>query len=312
MRATINARGWKPVDRVTVFAPATTANMGPGFDSIGMAFEMWNELTVERGDFHVSIEGEGATELPEDTRNLVVTGVEAAFHAAGKDVPPLKYICKNRVPHGRGLGSSSAAIAAGLIAGSALANANLEIDQLVSLAADIEGHPDNVAPAIYGGCAIGVHDDDRWIIDTVPVPNDLSAVVFIPDLLSNTHESRARLPDQISRSDAVYNIGRAALLISAMHKGKFGLLKQATQDRLHQPLRGQAFPALNRLIKAAMNGGAHGAFLSGAGPTVMALTTGNEITVSYEMAEAARISEVPGKPAILKPARRGAYVAESA
>lgn len=309
---TISACGWNPVDRVTVFAPATTANMGPGFDSIGMALDMWNELTVERGDFHVSIEGEGAAELPEDSRNLVVTGVEAAFHAAGKDVPPLRYICKNRVPHGRGLGSSSAAIAAGLIAGSALADADLKIEQIVTLAADLEGHPDNVAPAIYGGCTIGVHDGQRWIVDTVPVPNDLSAVVFIPDLLTNTHESRARLPDRIPRSDAVYNIGRAALLVSAMHKGRFDLLRQATQDRLHQPLRGQAFPALPRLIKAAMNGGAHGAFLSGAGPTVMALTTGNEITVSYEMAEAARISEVPGKPAILQPSRQGAYVAETA
>lgn len=286
--------------------------MGPGFDCIGMAFEMWNELTVERGDFHVTIEGEGAGELPEDSRNLIVTGVEAAFHAVGKDVPPLRYTCKNRIPQGRGLGSSSAAIAAGLIAGSALAEANLKIEQLVTLAADLEGHPDNVAPAIYGGCTIGVHDGDGWIIDVVPVPKDLTAVVFIPDLRTNTHESRARLPERIPRSDAVYNIGRAALLVSAMHKGKFNLLKQATQDRLHQPLRGQAYPALPRLIKAALNGGAHGAFLSGAGPTVMALTTGKEITVSYEMAEAARISEVPGKPAILKPSRRGAYVVETA
>ncbi len=301
-----------PVDRVTVLAPATTANMGPGFDCIGMAFEMWNELTVERGEFHVSIEGEGAGELPEDSRNLVVTGVEAAFHAAGQDVPPLRYLCRNRVPHGRGLGSSSAAIAAGLIAGSALAGADLPIERIVTLAADLEGHPDNVAPAIYGGCTVGVHDGERWIIDSIPIPDDLSAVIFVPDLHTNTHESRARLPHRIPRSDAVYNIGRAALLVSALHKGKLELLKQATQDRLHQPLRGQAFPALPRLIKAALNGGAHGAFLSGAGPTVMALTTGREVTVSYEMAEAARISEVPGKPAILKPSLRGAYVADSA
>lgn len=300
------------MDRVTVLAPATTANMGPGFDCIGMALEMWNELTVERGDFHVDIQGEGAGELPADSRNLIVTGVEAAFHAADKDVPPLRYTCKNLIPQGRGLGSSSAAIAAGLIAGSALAEANIEIEKLVSLAADIEGHPDNVAPAIYGGCTIGVHDKGRWIIDSVPVPGDLTTVVFIPDLHTNTHESRARLPDRIPRSDAVYNIGRSALLVSAMHKGNFDLLRQATQDRLHQPLRGQAFPALPRLIKAALNGGAHGAFLSGAGPTVMALTTGREVTVSYEMAEAARISEIPGRPAILKPSKRGAYVVESA
>ncbi|MDA0677246.1 MAG: homoserine kinase, partial [Chloroflexi bacterium] len=213
-------------------------------------------------------------------------------------------------PHGRGLGSSSASIVAGLVAGAALADFTFENGDLVTLAADIEGHPDNVAPAIYGGCTIGVHDGNRWIIDTVDVPDDLSAVIFIPELQTNTHESRARLPDQISRSDAVYNIGRAAMLVNALKKREFGLLRYATQDKLHQPLRGQVFPALPRLIKAALNGGAHGAFLSGAGPSVMALTTGREVTISYEMAEAARISQVSGKSLVLKPALRGAYVVQ--
>jgi homoserine kinase len=286
--------------------------MGPGFDCIGMAFEMWNDLTVERGRFQVKTDGEGAEELPQDARNLVVTGVEAAFHTAGKEIPALTYTCRNKIPHARGLGSSSAAIVAGLIAGAALAEADIENGDLVSLAADLEGHPDNVAPAIYGGCTIGVHDDGRWVIETVPVPEDLLAVVFVPDLRSNTRESRARLPDRIPRSDAIYNIGRAAILVSAMHKSDFRLLRQATQDRLHQPLRGQAFPAQARLIKAALNGGAHGAFLSGAGPSVMALTTGREVTVTYEMAEAARISEIPGKTLVLNPARRGAHVVASA
>jgi homoserine kinase len=109
----------------------------------------------------------------------------------------------------------------------------------------------------------------------------------------------------------VYNIGRAAMLVSALYKGDYDILRQATQDRLHQPQRGQGFPALSRLIKAALNGGAHGAFLSGAGPSVMALTTGREVTVTYEMAEAARLSELPGKSIVLKPARHGAYVVEA-
>lgn len=285
--------------------------MGPGFDCIGMAFDMWNELTVVRGPFEVVTEGEGADELPEDARNLVVTGVEAAFHYLGKEVPHLRYICRNCIPNGRGLGSSSAAIVAGLVAGAALAGAELKNGELVKLAADLEGHPDNVAPAIYGGCTIGVHDGDEWVIDQVRVPEDLCAVVFVPEAQTNTHESRARLPGEVLRSDAIYNIGRAALLVSALHTGDFKLLKQATQDRLHQPLRGQAFPALPRLIKAALNGGAHGAFLSGAGPSVMALATDRQVTISYEMTEAARLSEVPGKTMVLKPARRGAHIVES-
>lgn len=290
--------------------PATTANMGPGFDCIGMALDYWNELTVERGEFHVETIGEGAGELPGDSRNLVVTGVEAAFIKAGKELPPLRYTCHNKIPNGRGLGSSSAAIVSGLVAGAALAGIELDKHDLVSLAADIEGHPDNVAPAIYGGCIIGLNDDGTWVIDTVKLPGELFAVVYVPDAQVNTHESRARLPDNITRADAVYNISRAAMLVNALSAGRLDLLKHATQDRLHQPMRGQVFPAINRIIKAAMNGGAHGAFLSGAGPSVMALTTGREVTVSYEMSEAARISQVDGKCLVLGMAANGAHVVE--
>jgi homoserine kinase len=275
-----------------------------------MAFDLWNELTVERGKFCIRTIGEGAGELPEDSRNLVFTGVEAAFLRAGKKMPELQYTCRNIVPHGRGLGSSSAAIVSGLVAGAALAGINLSKQELVSIAADLEGHPDNVAPAVFGGCIIGINDDGQWVIDTVKVPEDMFAVVFVPELQTNTHESRARLPDRVRRADAVYNIGRAAMLVNALNNGRFDLLRHATQDRLHQPMRGQVFPALNRIIKAALNGGAHGAFLSGAGPSVMALTTGREVTVSYEMSEAARISQVPGRCMVLKPSARGAHVVE--
>ena len=299
------------LDRVTVRVPATTANMGPGFDCIGMAFDLWNELEVQRGEFCITTVGEGVGDLPADSRNLVFTGVEAAFIRAGKKMPELKYTCRNVVPHGRGLGSSSAAIVSGLVAGAALAEIEMTKDELVSIAANLEGHPDNVAPAIFGGCIIGINDDGQWIVDTVRVPEDLFAVVYIPDVQTNTHESRARLPERIPRSDAVYNISRAAMLVNALNNGRFDLLRYATQDRLHQPMRGQVFPALGRIIKAALNGGAHGAFLSGAGPSVMALTTGREVTVSYEMSEAARISQVPGRCIILKPSANGAHVVEA-
>jgi homoserine kinase len=275
-----------------------------------MALDYWNELTVERGAFHVETVGEGKGELPDDSRNLVVTGAEAAFLKAGIKLPPLRYTCHNNIPHGRGLGSSSAAIVSGIVAGAALAGIELGKQDVVSLAADIEGHPDNVAPAIFGGCIIGVHDDGSWVVDTVRIPDDLFAVIFIPEAHVNTHESRARLPDRITRADAIYNIGRAAMLVNALSNGRYDLLRHATQDRLHQPMRSQVFPAINRIIKAALNGGAHGAFLSGAGPSVMALTTGREVTVSYEMCEAARISQVPGRSMVLKVSNRGAHVVE--
>jgi len=277
-----------------------------------MALDIWNELTVTRGDFSVATIGEGADLLPQDTRNLVVTGVEAIFNHTGEPVPGLQYECTNRVPYARGMGSSSAAIVSGLVAGSAISGADLSNEELTILAADIEGHPDNVAPAIYGGCTVGVRNGtDKWIVDQVTVPEDLHAVLFVPDMLTNTHESRAVLPDQISRTDAVFNIGRAALLVNALSTGRLELLKYATDDKLHQPHRAQAFKALPQLIEAALKGGAHGAFLSGAGSSVLALATEREVTISYEMAETARILGVDGNPMILSIAHEGASVMSS-
>jgi homoserine kinase len=277
-----------------------------------MALDLWNELTLTHGTFKVEATGEGADLVPLDTRNLAVTGVEAVFNHIGEPVPPLQYSQVNRVPFARGMGSSSSAIVSGLVAGSVISGADLSLEELTMLAADIEGHPDNVAPAIYGGCTVGVRNgSDKWIVDQVKFPDDLYAVLFVPDMELNTHESRARLPDQISRTDAVYNIGRSALLVNALSSGRLELLKYATQDRLHQPHRAQAFTALPHLIEAAIKGGAHGAFLSGAGPSVMALATGREVTISYEMAESARILGVDGKPMILAISTEGATVMSS-
>jgi homoserine kinase len=277
-----------------------------------MALDMWNELTITRGEFSVSTVGEGADLLPQDTRNLIVTGVNAVFNHIGETIPDLEYQCNNVIPFARGMGSSSAAIVSGLVAGSAISGADLSKEELTIIAADIEGHPDNVAPAIYGGCTVGVRNGaDKWIVDQVKIPEGLHAVLFVPEIQTNTNESRAVLPDLISRTDAVFNIGRAALLVNALSSGRLELLKYATDDRIHQPHRTQAFKAMPHLIEAAIKGGAHGAFLSGAGPSVLALATGREVTISYEMAETARTHGVDGKPMIMSIAHEGAGVIAS-
>ncbi len=297
------------LNSVTVRVPATSANIGPGFDCIGMALDIWNELTLTRGEFSVSAAGEGADQVPLDDTNLVVTSVRAVFNYIGKPVPDLRFECTNRIPFARGMGSSSAAIVIGLVAGSAISGADLSREELTVIAADIEGHPDNIAPAIYGGCTIGVRNgDDGWIIDQVSIPEGLNAVLFVPDMQTDTHESRGRLPDQISRDDAVFNIGRSALLVNALSTGRLELLRHATDDRLHQPQRAQDFRPMKHLITAALTGGAHGAFLSGAGPSVMALATGREVTISYEMAETARHFGVDGKTIIVAVTHDGASV----
>jgi homoserine kinase len=278
-----------------------------------MALDIWSELTVERAPFSVTVEGEGsdAPSMPLDERNLVVTGVKAAFEAAGKPTPELSYVCRNEIPYSRGLGSSSAAIVAGLLAGNAICGCHLELEDLIKIAADIDGHPDNVAPALMGGFCIGIHTDSKWVTGRVALPDDLKAVLFVPDVEGPTREARALLSPEVTRADAIFNIGRAAMLVHAFSTGRLELLRHATEDTLHQPARAAVYPAMKRLIESALIGGAHGASLSGAGPSVIAFTTGREMTVAYEMAEAARLHSLPGKTMVVSPAATGAYLVDT-
>lgn len=317
---------------VVVRVPATTANMGPGFDTIGMALDIWTEITVdvlpdsENVGLQLTNEGEGAQELPTDESNLVVVGLKAAYKAANEQMPKnLKIHCKNRIPFARGLGSSSAGIVAGIIAGLALSGHRLPVrghEELLQLAAQIEGHPDNVAPAIYGGLQLGIYADNRWYSSRVQVPDGLQCVVFIPDSTGPTSVARAILPPKVERKDAVYNIGRAAILVNAFRSGNLDELRFATQDMLHQPQRGEAqYPHLFPLIQAALDAGAHGCFLSGAGPTVLAITSGRsgdiftqrlaerqENRVADAMRETAASIGVSGCVFITNPEHRGAYI----
>jgi len=298
---------------VKVRVPATAANLGPGYDCLGMSLDIWNQLTVERGPFRVEIRGEGADHLPRDETNLIVRSVAAAFEAAGRPLPELAYVCCNVIPLTRGLGSSSAAIVSGLTAGARLSGADAELDKaaLMGMAADMEGHPDNAAPATLGGCRVGVRDGERWITDRIRTPDGMNAVLFIPDVEGSTAAARAVLPDEVPMADAIFNVGRAALLVNALASGNLGMLRRATEDRLHQPVRSRLYRGMDALIAAALEGGAHGACLAGAGPTVMALTTGREDTVLERMAEAARRLDVPGRSLITHPVDQGVHVVEA-
>lgn len=265
--------------KVVVRVPATSANLGPGFDTIGMALDMWSEFTVERADrFEIICEGEGSHDMPLDETNLVCSALSAAFKAAGKPVPTLRYTLVNKIPYARGLGSSSAAIVGGLIAGLVLAGHRVPAwgsEELLNLAAEIEGHPDNVAPALYGGIQLGIHDGERWRSERVNLPPGLQCVCFIPDTIGKTSTARGVLPETISRKEAVFNIGRVAWLINALSSSNIDQLRYGVEDALHQPQRGAAvYPHLKPLIEAAVNAGASAAFLSGAGPTILAITSG--------------------------------------
>jgi homoserine kinase len=278
-----------------------------------MALELWNELSVEKGEFSIEIEGEDAdaASLPRDGSNLVVVGVETAFRSLDQPAPELSYRCANEIPYARGFGSSSAGIVGGLLAGFALAGVDADEATVLGLAADLDGHPDNVAPALKGGCCIGIHADSRWVTDRISLPEELKLVLYVPDEEGPTREARALLPAEVTRADAVFNVGRAAMLVNALSTGRLELLRYATDDRLHQPARSAVYPATSSIIRAALAGGAHGAFLSGAGPSIVALATGREMTVSYEMAEAARLHGLSGRVIVTEPSQRGAYVVEA-
>lgn len=247
--------------RVVVRVPATSANLGPGFDTIGMALDMWSEFTVERSDkFEIICEGEGSHDMPMDDTNLVCFGLKAAFAKAGKPVPTLKYHLVNKIPYARGLGSSSAAIVGGLVAGLVLAGHQVPAwgsEDLLNMAAEIEGHPDNVAPAIYGGIQLGIHTGSRWRTERVNLPPGLQCVCFIPEVIGKTSTARGVLQDTISRKDAVYNIGRVAWLINALASNNVDQLRFGVQDAIHQPQRAAAvYPHLMPIIDAAVNAGA--------------------------------------------------------
>lgn len=325
-RVSVEEENRTPRKSVTVRVPATSANVGPGYDCIGMAVDLWSEITVTRADeFGITAEGEGAVEMPKDKTNLMCIGLEAAFKTANKPVPILQYHVVNRIPYARGLGSSSAAIVGGIIAGLVLAGHKLPCwgsEALLQIASTIEGHPDNVAPSIYGGIQIGIHNGTRWVTERAPHPAGMQAVLFIPDFIGKTSDARGVLQGTVTREEAAFNIGRVAFLVHALCTGNVDNLRYGVEDKMHQPQRGKTlYKYLYPMIEAAQNAGASCAYLSGAGPTVMALTSGatgdiftqreterTDSEVARAMLEVADEYGITGQLLVTQPVHEGARV----
>ncbi len=283
--------------RVHVRVPATSANLGPGFDALGLALALYNEVTaVEADTVSVTITGEGAARLPPGANNVVARGVRQAYEAAGRPFKGVTLTCVNRVPTARGLGSSAAAWVGGLVAGNALLGSPLSREALLALAARAEGHPDNVAAALLGGltvsCAIG---DGRVVTVSLPVPGTVRWVVLVPEITSATAEARAVLPDSVPRADAVFNVQRACLLLAALQSGRLDVLGTALDDRLHQPYRLRLFPWMPAVAEAARAAGALGCVLSGAGPSLLAAVRDDADLVARSMEGALATAGVRGR-----------------
>ena len=304
--------------RVTIEVPASSANLGAGYDCLGVALGLFNRVEVEvrgwsRGEIELTVDGEGADELAADRTNRCVQGIEAALREVRGELPDgvgWRVEMRNEIPLSRGLGSSAAATVAGLVAGNTLLGEPLTSADLLRLATEIEGHPDNAAAALLGGFTVSAVTDDTIEYLRFDAPRDLRAVLFIPELRLSTREMRDALPAKVPLGDAVANIGRVAIGVAGIAMGRFDLLRVMTVDRIHEPYRAKAYPQLPRLVEAARGAGAIGACLSGAGSTVVAFSDSVRTISRIEGAfgAAAADTDLPGRVVVVSPRNLGAHV----
>lgn len=296
--------------RITVNVPATTANLGPGFDCLGLALDVWNTIQVQPSR-QTRVQLRGETEgLPADSSNAAIQAMRMVYDRFGKTLPPLRVTMTNRIPIGRGLGSSAAALIGGLVAANALIGEPFNQNEILALAMAEEGHLDNISAALYGGMTISVVEGDEIMSVRLEPPEDWRAVLFVPRGTLSTQYARTVLPKRVSRADAVFNIGRAALIAYAFAQGDPAPLTLATQDRLHQPYREKLIPGMPEMLDAVRAAGATGAALSGAGPGLVAFAPNAARAARLRDAfdKGARELNVQGAARIIKLSARGAYI----
>lgn len=267
-------------DSFQVSVPATTANIGPGFDCLGAALTRYNRFTFTPAvadPLAITVIGEERDRVATDASNLVYKAFCEFFRRQGKAIPAIRIQIELDVPLARGLGSSSTAIVGGILGANALAGSPLQLSALAQLATEIEGHPDNVVPALLGGCRLATVDDNgEGIICDVPWHDNIVPIVTIPAFEVSTAQARQVLPQHYSRADAIYTMGHLGLLLRSLESGNGDWLRTAIGDRIHEPYRKTLIPGYDAVAQAAISAGAYGVTISGAGPTLLAL--GNQAT----------------------------------
>ena len=271
---------------VTVRVPASTANLGSGYDAFGLALSRFNRVTATLADpgvWEVSVSGEGERHRPAGRDNLVIVAMRRLFDAVG-DPRGASVSCDNAIPFGRGLGSSAAAIVGGLVVANELTGAGLPAAELFRLAADLEGHPDNVAAALLGGFTICWTEGGTPRTTHIDPPRGLAAVIVVSEQRLSTRRARALLPESVPHADAAFDAGRAGLLAAGLALGRADLIGPGMSDRLHEPYRAAAITDLEVVRRVLLEAGADGAALSGAGPTVIGLVSGVDDAAALERA----------------------------
>lgn len=248
---------------ISIRVPATSANLGPGFDVLGLAIDRYNTFTFSKSHH-----------FPED--NLIYQAYRKVFDHLDKEIIPVEIMVKEDIPRARGLGSSAACIVGGIMGANEILGKPLNRENILKLATEIEGHPDNVAPAIYGGLVASVMEGENIYTGKIPIKNDLAFITLVPNFELSTSEARGVLPSEIPYNHGTYNLGRVSMLITALVTGDNSLIKPGLQDKLHQPYRGKLIPGYDEIIATAYDLGAIGCYLSGAGPTIMAIGAGGD------------------------------------
>lgn len=260
---------------VRVRIPATTANLGPGFDVLGMALKLYNYVEMDLTDSGLEIEifGEGRDSIPASTDNIVYKAAQKVFFRAGFKAAGLHIRLENNIPASRGLGSSAAALVGGAVAANALSGYSLDIQELIDITSKMEGHSDNVVPAMAGGITMCCQLEGKTVYRRIAPLEVIVGVAVIPFFELATRDARGVLPKMIPMSDAVFNMGRLSLLLHAFQTGDIDLMRETMEDRLHQPYRLPLVPGMDKVFETALEKGAAGVALSGAGPTVIAFCT---------------------------------------
>jgi homoserine kinase len=289
---------------ITVRVPATSANLGAGFDCLGLALDMFASITVTFSD---------REQLPTDDvgEKMVLSAVRAAYQRMGREAPAgVRASYTVSIPLGRGLGASAVARVAGVLAANEVEGKPLSADECLAIASDLEGHGDNACPAMFGGLQVCVPSGERYLHAPAKFPANTEMAILIPDHSMATKEARKALPESYSKADTVHNIGRAALFVAAMASGALDLLDEATQDRVHQPQRAALFPPLFDIFAAAKSAGACAAWLSGAGSSVAAICP-EEVgrPVAAAMLSSLQAAGMGGRSLVTRIARHGAEVA---
>jgi len=300
--------------KVLVKVPGTTANLGPGFDALGLALNLWNEaefVSTDDNRIVVDVNGEGVDVLPTNADNAIAEAALQIYDLAGKHCPGLRIACVNRVPLGSGMGSSSAAMLTGMLGANALLGNPFTDEEILKQAIETEGHPDNVAPAMLGGLVASIVHENRVFSMRLPAKanhGSIHATVVLPDFDFPTKQARAILPRQVERSDAIYNISRAVLVTEALRTGNLELLGIAMKDSLHQPYRLPLIPGAIPALEAGKKAGAAAVALSGAGPGLIAFSSKMQVGIGAAMKRAFESAGMPARIFELETSYEGAEV----